>query len=166
MVCIIMAVAGFLFPYKAYSRSKLVATEARIEVISDAIAQFKSDTGRYPTDQEGLGALLKKPIDLKGWNGPYLKYLVLPVDMWGNEYVYKHPSRYGNKAYDLYSFGQNGQDDYGERDDVTNWKQVDYGYYDKYHQIKKVVPYVGLLLITIASVYLVLRRWKKNERRS
>jgi general secretion pathway protein G len=54
------------------------------------LSSSSKDTGRYPTEQEGLMALIKKPADVTGWRpGGYLQTTDLPKDNWGNDFVYK-----------------------------------------------------------------------------
>jgi general secretion pathway protein G len=62
--------------------------KAQIARIREALEQFKSDTGRYPLNSEGLGALLSPPPGLSGWAGPYIDE-PLQFDPWGNPYAYK-----------------------------------------------------------------------------
>jgi general secretion pathway protein G len=100
----------------------------QIEQFVEVLEKFRNDTGRYPTTEEGLAALRDRPNVDQGWNGPYLKKLV-PLDPWGEPYRYIYPARYGNKNYDLYSFGRNMEDDFGAKDDVTNWREVNLEYY-------------------------------------
>jgi len=33
---------------------------------------FRSETGRYPTTEEGFDALINAPVGMKNWQGPYL----------------------------------------------------------------------------------------------
>lgn len=88
---------------------------ARLEVALDA---FEVDTGRYPTNEEGLGALINEPSNVRGWMGPYIRRGV-PNDPWGNPYVYRYPGRHNQNSYDLYSHGPDGRE--GTEDDIDNW---------------------------------------------
>lgn len=76
--------------------------------------------GRYPTTSEGLEALVKKPANAEGWQQAYLKRDV-PLDPWGNEYIYRYPGQYNEDGYDLYSYGPDGKQ--GGGDDITNWSE-------------------------------------------
>jgi len=78
---------------------------------------FKLDVGRFPTEQEGLQALVEKPSSAPGWNGPYLKERTLPKDPWGNDYLYKYPDENGDLQ--VYSLGADGTEGgEGENADV------------------------------------------------
>jgi general secretion pathway protein G len=100
-------------------QSKLAAARVQIEMLGSALDQFKLDTGRYPTSQEGLQALQVNPGNLAGWEGPYLKKDV-PADPWGQPYGYKSPGDHGE--YDLYSYGADrSPGGEGEAADVVSW---------------------------------------------
>ena len=78
---------------------------------------FKLDVGRYPTTEEGLDALMKRPGSVNGWNGPYLKG-ELPKDPWGNAYRYANPS---NGNFEIVSLGSDGAPGgEGEAADIRN----------------------------------------------
>ena len=81
---------------------------ARIQIaeIEQALDLFKLDVGRYPTETEGLGAVVENSSTSSGWNGPYLKS-GLPSDPWGSSYQYKNPGRNGSP--DVYSLGADGK---------------------------------------------------------
>lgn len=92
----------------------------QIKDLEQALEMYKLDVGRFPSNSEGLSALVRKPGSVTGWNGPYLKSDV-PVDPWNNEYNYKYPGEHGEL--DIYSYGQNGTPGgEGEDSDVGNWK--------------------------------------------
>ncbi len=78
---------------------------ARIEMksMSTALDLFLLDVGRYPTQQEGLQALVANPGGLQSWHGPYLKTTVVPSDPWGHPYQYRFPGQNGD--YDLWTLG-------------------------------------------------------------
>ena len=80
---------------------------------------YRLDVGRYPTQEEGLAALVKKPASAARWNGPYLKAEAVPLDPWGRAYLYKVPGKRGD--YDIVSLGADGKDGgEGEDRDVSN----------------------------------------------
>jgi len=98
------------------AKSKTAALQ--IHEIEQALDLYKLDVGRYPSDQEGLDALVRKPASANGWNGPYLKK-GLPNDPWGRPYLYKNPGRHGSP--DVYSLGADGKPGgEGEDADVYN----------------------------------------------
>lgn len=90
-----------------------------IRNIESALALFKTDTGRFPSTSEGLEALVSDP-GVRGYcKDGYLDEM--PVDPWGNEYVYVSPGVH-DEEYDLESYGKDGED--GGRDDnadIESW---------------------------------------------
>ncbi len=78
---------------------------ARIQLaaLEQALDLYRFDVGRYPTSEEGLGALIRQPSGNNRWNGPYIDGSAVPTDPWGNDYVYRMPGAKG--VYDLYTLG-------------------------------------------------------------
>lgn len=75
----------------------------QLQSFEQALDLYRLDTGTYPTTQQGLQALIRDPGGVRGWRGPYLEATSVPLDPWGNPYVYKSPGERG--AYDLLSLG-------------------------------------------------------------
>lgn len=100
--------------------AKSDSAQLQVEEFGASLDLFKLETGRYPTTQEGLQALVQAPAGLTGWNGPYLKKKTVPKDPWGNEYIYVSPGQHG--PYDLSSLGaDNREGGDGENKDLTSW---------------------------------------------
>lgn len=101
--------------------SKSKAARIQIEELGAALDIFRLETGRYPTSQEGLRALVERPGDLPRWNGPYLKKRTVPADPWDRPYHYRSPGQHGE--YDLYTLGRDGVEG-GENEDadVVSWQ--------------------------------------------
>jgi general secretion pathway protein G len=70
------------------SSSREKAATLQIQAFSSALDIFFIDVGRYPTESEGLGALVSPPAGAAGWKGPYLRTGNVPTDPWGNPYRY------------------------------------------------------------------------------
>jgi len=78
---------------------------------------YRVHTGRYPSTEEGLNALLSPPSDeATNWKGPYVKKL--PNDPWGTPYQYKYPGTRNSATYDIWSYGPDGKEG---ADDIGNW---------------------------------------------
>jgi len=92
------------------------AKTARVQIaeIEQALDLFKLDIGRYPTEAEGLRALVERPANVAGWKGPYLKK-GLPADPWNNPYQYAPVGRH--EGPDVYSLGADGKPG-GDGDDA------------------------------------------------
>lgn len=98
------------------ARSK--TAKIQINEIEQSLDLFKLDVGRYPSDAEGLRALVERPATAQGWTAPYLKK-GLPTDPWGAAYLYKNPGRNGGP--DVFSLGADGKPGGdGENADVYN----------------------------------------------
>jgi len=123
LVVIIIGVLVSMVVPRLVGRSeeaRIAAARADINAnISVALDLFELDTGKYPTTEEGLQALLTKPGSAVKWKGPYLKKE--PMDPWGRKYVYRSPGDHGTD-YDLYSYGPDGAE--GGGDDVTSWEEA------------------------------------------
>jgi general secretion pathway protein G len=107
----------------ALGGSKVKATKIQIETLSNAVDTFHLDVGRYPTQQEGLLALVENPQanPIPAWRGPYLKKPKVPDDEWGRPFTYEIPSKHG-MGFDLYSFGADGKPGgSGDDADISNW---------------------------------------------
>lgn len=98
--------------------AKTKTAAIQIKDLEQALEMYKLDVGRFPSSDEGLQSLVKKPASVKGWNGPYLKADV-PQDPWNRDYHYKYPGANGQP--EIYSLGQDGSPGgEGEDSDVSN----------------------------------------------
>ena len=121
VLVILGLLAGLVGPnvLNALGGAKTKTARIQIKEIEQALEMYKLDVGRYPTDSQGLNALVERPADADGWNGPYLKSGV-PQDPWKQDYLYNYP---GTRAeVDIMSLGQDGAEGGdGEDADVGNW---------------------------------------------
>jgi general secretion pathway protein G len=106
-------------------KPKVLAAGVDISNICSALDNFSTDYGRFPTTVEGLQALMVQPAGLSGWKGPYLEKGV-PLDPFGNAYVYRCPGDHNKKTFDLWSTGPSGQD--GGPDNIDNWTALGTGH--------------------------------------
>lgn len=121
VMVIIGLLAGYVAPkyFSQVGKSEVKVARAQIDAIDKALDQYRLDVGRYPSSEQGLGALTSRPSGESKWAGPYLKKEV-PPDPWGKPYQYKSPGEHGE--YDVFSFGSDGQPGgSGEAADLTNW---------------------------------------------
>lgn len=123
---VVLAILGMIVAFvtpqvlRYLSRAKTDAAHIQIENLAGALDLFRLDVGHYPTQSEGLAALVQRPAGLASWNGPYLKQKSVPPDPWGHPYHYRIPGEHGD--YDLYSLGaDDAPGGSGENRDVTNW---------------------------------------------
>lgn len=106
--------------FRYLGKAKTDTAKVQIQALSSNLDLYRLDTGRYPSQQEGLLALLKPPATLDGWNGPYIKKEASLIDPWGTPYVYRIPGEHGE--YDLLSLGADkAVGGSSESQDVGNW---------------------------------------------
>jgi general secretion pathway protein G len=120
-----MVILGLLAAYVApryfgqIGKSEVRVAKTQLEALIKALDQYRLDVGRYPTNDEGLVALRVNPASNPKWTGPYLQKDV-PLDPWGNSYVYRAPGEHGD--FDLVSYGKDGRPGgTGEAQDITSW---------------------------------------------
>lgn len=121
VMVIIGLLAGYVAPkyFSQVGKSEIKVARAQIGAFEKALDQYRLDTGRYPTTEQGLAALVQRPASESKWSGPYLRKEV-PLDPWGKPYQYKFPGEHGE--YDLFSHGKDGQPGgTAEAADITNW---------------------------------------------
>jgi len=102
--------------------ARVVAAKSDISAIASALKLYRLDNGSYPTTEQGLQALVKKPstgdIPPNWKQGGYLERL--PKDPWGTDYQYLSPGVYGE--IDIFSYGADrkpGGEGYAA--DIGNW---------------------------------------------
>lgn len=109
VIVIIAIIAALVVPtvFKKVSNSKRIGAQAQIEIFGVALDSYnRLDNYRYPTPEQGLKALREEPTIAplpKNWDGPYLKKEI-PLDPWGNPYVYLCPGEHNPNEYDLLSY--------------------------------------------------------------
>jgi general secretion pathway protein G len=122
VITIIGLIMGLVGPrvLNYLTESKAKAAKIQIESLSSALDLYFLDVGRYPNTSEGLTALVKRPGGSAAWNGPYLKGGLVPLDPWGNPYVYRSPGEHG--SYDIISYAADGvEGGTGPAADITSW---------------------------------------------
>jgi general secretion pathway protein G len=101
------------------TRSEMATAKAQIDAVDKALQAYRIDMGRFPSEGEGLRALVTQPGNDPRWRGPYLKDAV-PPDPWGTAYQYRMPSTRG-KDFDLTSLGRDrAAGGTGDDADITN----------------------------------------------
>ena len=99
--------------------AKTKTAAMQIKDLDQAAEMFKIDVGRFPSNEEGLKALLVEPPTVAKWDGPYLRR-ALPNDPWDNPFRYRSPGQHADV--DIYSYGaDNAPGGDGESMDVGNW---------------------------------------------
>jgi len=122
-MAIIALLAAFVGPrfLGKKEQAEVQAARAQIEMFGTALDAYRLDVGRYPTTEEGLDALIRKPASADRWDGPYLRKELIPTDPWKKPYMYKSPGDHG--AYDILSYGADGvPGGEGNNRDIGSWE--------------------------------------------
>ena len=109
VIVIIGLLAAYVGPkyFAQLGKSEVTVAKAQMEAFEKSLDTYRLDVGRYPTSEEGIGALMAAPATAGvKWNGPYLKKGV-PPDPWGNPYQYRAPG--AKNDYEILSLGKDGQ---------------------------------------------------------
>lgn len=123
VLVIIGVLAALIVPNVLDRADDARVTAARTDIanLMQALKLYKLDNQRYPTAEQGLQALVKKPTSgpiPPNWK-PYLDKL--PNDPWGRPYQYLNPGIRGE--IDVLSFGADGQPGGEGKDaDIGSWQ--------------------------------------------
>ena len=103
--------------------ARITKAKTDIKGIEQALGMFKLDNGYFPTTEQGLPALVEMPtvgrIPTRYQDGGYLKKV--PVDPWGNPYVYISPGIHD--SFDIISYGSDGEPGgEGNNADINSWE--------------------------------------------
>jgi general secretion pathway protein G len=108
-------------------KANISATQSQVKLLRSCLQRYILDMKEFPSTEQGLKALVKKPSDLseakaKRWDGPYTESGELPKDPWGNDYQYEYPPKHDTADFpDIWSKGPDGED--GNEDDIVSWSQ-------------------------------------------
>ena len=123
---VVLAIMGLLAAIiapqvlKYLGTSRTQTAKVQIQNVDAALQLFRLDVGRFPTQEEGLNALVAAPPTAPGWNGPYLQKAAALNDPWGTPYQYRDPGKHGEV--DVFSLGSDkAEGGTGEAADVGNW---------------------------------------------
>lgn len=125
VVVILGILAAFVVP-QIMSRpdeAKMVKAQQDVIRLESALDLYRLDNGQYPTQAQGLAALVQKPstppVPAHYSASAYLKRL--PKDPWGHDYQYRNPGVYGDV--DVFSLGADGREGgSGVDQDIGNWQ--------------------------------------------
>lgn len=124
IVIVILGVLAALIVPKVMSRpdeARVVAAQQDIATLMQALKLYRLDNRKYPTGEQGLAALVKKPeVDPIPTN--WKSYVErLPQDPWGNPYQYLNPGL--NGEIDVFSYGGDGKPGgEGVDTDIGSWQ--------------------------------------------
>jgi general secretion pathway protein G len=126
VVIAILGILAALIVPKIMSRpdeARRVAAKADIGSIMQSLNLYRLDNGRYPTQEQGLRALVEKPTTEpvpNNWKGGGYMDRV-PMDPWGKEYQYLNPGVHGEV--DIFSYGADSKPGgEGNDADIGSWQ--------------------------------------------
>lgn len=105
VIAVIGLIAAVLTPslMGQLGRSRVKAAELQLDSVAAAVETFHSDLGRYPTEAEGLDALVTAPSGEDAWTGPYVRNAKTLKDPWGQSLIYKLEDE--GQAFAIVSYG-------------------------------------------------------------
>ena len=126
VIAILSLLAAIIAPKMMGRADDAKIADAKIQIrnLETALKLYKLDNGSYPDTEQGLEALTEKPatgnVPNKYREGGYLEQKKIPLDPWGNPYIYVSPGIHGD--FDILSYGSDGKEGGTGKDaDITNW---------------------------------------------
>lgn len=122
LVLVILATLAAIVVPKFAGRTeqaRITAAETQIRNLELVLDTYEVDNGFYPKGSDGLEDLVEQPSNTQNWRGPYVEEI--PLDPWGNAYVYECPGKHNTSSFDIMSMGPDGRS--GGDDDIANWKE-------------------------------------------
>ena len=122
VVVVVIALLGAMIGPTLFNKVRQ-AEETRvaqdIRAIDSALKFYRLDNYSFPSQSQGLDALMEAPQGANNWDGPYLEDM--PLDPWNNPYRYNNPGTHG-KEVDIYTLGADNQEGgEGSNQDWGNW---------------------------------------------
>lgn len=113
VMVIIGLLAGLVGPrlFGKVDTSKVQTAKTQIKMLKSAVGILQLDIGQVPTQAQGLKLLTDAPSEepqRTAWKGPYIDGK-LPMDPWGNPFVYKVPGEAG-QPFSITSLGADGRE--------------------------------------------------------
>ena len=127
VVVVILAILAAIVVPRVIGRTDdamIAKAKADVQGLSTALNLYKLDNFTYPSTDQGLDALVRKPggsPEAANWrSGGYIERL--PKDPWNRDYQYVAPGSHGD--FDVYSLGKDGQSGgVGIAADIGNWTE-------------------------------------------
>lgn len=93
-------------------KARVITAKSQLKTLKTAVEIYKMDNGHIPTMAQGLAALVEKPtldpIPKQFRTEGYLDTRAIPLDPWGNEYIYIVPGRSG-ESFEVISYGKDSE---------------------------------------------------------
>lgn len=121
VIVILGILASLVVPNLMGNKEKADRQKAVSDIVAleSALDMYKLDNNRYPSNEQGLAALVSKPTaqpEPRNYRADgYIRRL--PQDPWGNDYQLRNPGQHG--SLDIFSVGIDGEAE--TQDDIGNW---------------------------------------------
>ncbi len=109
----LMGIAGTFVAGKVYERlesGQIESAKIQLRAVGDRVKEFRRDCSYYPTTDQGLEALIEKPVggrECKRYAaGGYIENAKIPKDPWDYDFVYESDG----KSFNIKSLGADGAD--------------------------------------------------------
>lgn len=114
-----MIMGGAIFTMQKIGDSgALTVVDGDFSALNNGLQLYKTNAGHYPSEQQGLKALVEKPTSTprpRRWaqimDNP-------PKDPWDNEYIYKYPGTQDRSRPEVICMGKDGLE--GTEDDMSS----------------------------------------------
>ena len=118
--------------FQQVDKARITTARAKIAQLESALEFYRMDNARYPTTDQGLQSLIRKPDTQPAPRnypaGGYLKRRDALEDPWGQSFQYESPGQHNPHSFDLWSLGADGAEGGEAGDaDVGNWDSPDAG---------------------------------------
>jgi len=126
-IMMVVAIIGMLLTaamkagFGKLEMAKQATAKAEFQSLASSLMLYQSANGFLPTTEQGLNALVTRPVSdprPRQWTQLSEK---LPQDPWGKDYIYVRPGKHNTDSYDLSSMGPDGKPD--TEDDICNWEK-------------------------------------------
>jgi general secretion pathway protein G len=112
----VLIILGLLFTLVAtrvadkIDQARVTTTMANLKILHQAVNQFRMQTGRLPTEEEGLEALIVQPPDVISYpEGGFLETTEITQDGWHRDFIYELYPEDGTPFWIL-SYGADGEE--------------------------------------------------------
>jgi general secretion pathway protein G len=104
-------------------KARVSTARSQIKMLDAALETYRMDNAKFPTSEHGLEALINPPEGARNYQpGGYLAKRQVPLDPWGNAYLYESPGQHNDHSYDLWSLGaDSAPGGEGVDADIGNW---------------------------------------------
>ncbi len=114
-----MIMGGAIFTLRKISDSgALTVVDGDFSSINSGLQSYKTNAGHYPSEQQGLKALVKRPGTAprpRRWTQIMDS---VPKDPWDHEYIYKYPGTKDRSRPEIICLGKDGLE--GTEDDMSS----------------------------------------------